>query len=434
METETVTAVRTETADKAVYTATFENDAFEEQVKEVDLGYYLVGYMTDWAVDTTKKFGPNANNASEYMLAINLAAGDEFKAVKAEGTTIIAWYPDQGTNYIVGANQAGSVTVYFRPDGQGGDGWHYGYLYISVPAVVELPAFKTQNLVLSGAIGVNFYLDLSMLSEEEKTGSYMTFEISGKGTTTPRDDIDEGFKNSKGNYGFTCYVNAAQMADTITATYHYGDGLTVSKEYSIEQYLTTFDDYINSFTEKQRTMTKAMADYGHYVQLFLAQSNQWTLGTDYAAMNHYYAQTYDIAEVRSAVESYAAVLGTNEDIEKVSFTLVLDSETAIKVYIKPASGYTGNITATVGSSTVNAAELQDDGRYMVRIPKISAHKLGITYTVKVTTDSGTAVTKVSGLSYVQMLLNHEAYANNSVAQNAMASIYYYYKAAYELKQ
>ena len=135
VETETVTAVRTETADKAVYTATFENEAFEEQVKEVDLGYYLVGSVTSWAVDTTKKFEVNADNASEYLLQITLAAGDEFKAVKAEGTTIIAWYPDQGTNYVVGTNQAGDVTVFFRPDGQGGDGWHYGYLYIATQHV-----------------------------------------------------------------------------------------------------------------------------------------------------------------------------------------------------------------------------------------------------------------------------------------------------------
>ncbi len=77
----------------------------------------------------------NSDNASEYLLQITLAAGDEFKAVKAEGTTIIAWYPDQGTNYVVGTNQAGDVTVFFRPDGQGGDGWHYGYLYIATQHV-----------------------------------------------------------------------------------------------------------------------------------------------------------------------------------------------------------------------------------------------------------------------------------------------------------
>ncbi len=135
VENETVTAVRTETADKAVYTATFENEAFEEQVKEVDLGYYLIGSMTSWALDTTKKFEVNPDTAGEYMLQITLAAGAEFKAVKTEGTTILAWYPDQGSNYVVGANQAGNVTVFFRPDGQGGDGWHYGYLYIATQHV-----------------------------------------------------------------------------------------------------------------------------------------------------------------------------------------------------------------------------------------------------------------------------------------------------------
>ena len=42
------------------------------------------------------------------MLPITLAAGDEFKAVKAEGTTIITWYPDgMDNNY----GQNGEIPV-----------------------------------------------------------------------------------------------------------------------------------------------------------------------------------------------------------------------------------------------------------------------------------------------------------------------------------
>lgn len=35
-------------------------------------------------------------------------------------------------NYIVDAAHAGEKTVYFRPDGQGGEGWHYGVIYVSL--------------------------------------------------------------------------------------------------------------------------------------------------------------------------------------------------------------------------------------------------------------------------------------------------------------
>ncbi|MBQ1631553.1 MAG: hypothetical protein II049_01880, partial [Clostridia bacterium] len=67
----------------------------------------------------------------------------------------------------------------------------------------------------------------------------------------------------------------------------------------------------------------------------------------------------------------------------------------------------------------------------VVIPNIRAQQLGTKYTIKATTDSGTAVTKVAGLSYVQNILNNENYTSKTNALNGMASLYYYYLKAYE---
>ena len=102
------------------------------------------------------------------------------------------------------------------------------------------PVFKKQSLVLTGQIGVNFFMDLPEIDGVDYSESYMTFEISGKGTTTEKDVYDSAFKNITGEYyGFTCYVNSIQMADTITATFHYGDGQTVENKYSVAQYMRT---------------------------------------------------------------------------------------------------------------------------------------------------------------------------------------------------
>ena len=90
------------------------------------------------------------------MLTYTLAAGDEFKVVKVEGETQ-TWMPDgMGNNYVVDAAHAGAKTIYFRPDGQGGEGWHYGCIYITPNGgeginntAVELQATKTiQNGML----------------------------------------------------------------------------------------------------------------------------------------------------------------------------------------------------------------------------------------------------------------------------------------------
>ena len=107
--------------------------------------YYLVGSMTEWAVvaDEAHTFAVNPENDAEYMLNFTLAENDAFKVMKVEGESQ-TWYPEgMDNNYTVDAAHAGEKTIYFRPDGQGGEGWHYGVIYVAAneePVVVELQA------------------------------------------------------------------------------------------------------------------------------------------------------------------------------------------------------------------------------------------------------------------------------------------------------
>ncbi len=107
--------------------------------------YYLVGSMTEWAVvaDEAHTFAVNPENDAEYMLNFTLAENDAFKVVKVEGESQ-TWYPEgMDNNYTVDGAHAGEKTIYFRPDGQGGEGWHYGVIYVDAnkePVVVELQA------------------------------------------------------------------------------------------------------------------------------------------------------------------------------------------------------------------------------------------------------------------------------------------------------
>lgn len=90
--------------------------------------YYLVGSMNEWTENEAYKFTANPNNPGEYMLATNLTEGASLKVKSSEGT----WYPDgMDNNYTVDAAHSCNVTVYFRPDGQGGNDWHYGFFYVT---------------------------------------------------------------------------------------------------------------------------------------------------------------------------------------------------------------------------------------------------------------------------------------------------------------
>ena len=290
---------------------------------------------------------------------------------------------------------------------------------------VNVPAFKSQSLVLSGQIGLNFFLELPEIPGVDYTKSYMTFTI-GQDQTEYRDDFDpEHMNGAHTRYGFTCFVNSIQMADTITATFHYGDGQTVSKEYSVVQYIDFFEKNIGSFNQKTITLIQAIADFGHYEQIYLADVNGWTLGEKYAEMTTFYTTEFDYDAILSKVDGKAFVKELDgSGVTKATYKLHLDSETTVDVFLTPKSGVTLTASATFNGKTY-AAEKQKDGRYLVQIPNISAHQLGDMITV--TGNAGGAFTvKVSALSYVRSVLKSDS--TNKAAKDGMSALYEYYAA------
>ncbi len=97
-------------------------------------GYYLVGNMTDWTVNSSYKLMQNnAADTEEYMITgVALSITSQLKVVYSEdGTTATVWYPGLGDNY--GANGEitadGTYTLYFRPNYNGGSDWFYNVIY-----------------------------------------------------------------------------------------------------------------------------------------------------------------------------------------------------------------------------------------------------------------------------------------------------------------
>ena len=293
------------------------------------------------------------------------------------------------------------------------------------------PTFITQSLVLSGEIGVNFYMDLSMLNPDELSQCYMTFTVGmGSKIKTPKAEFKEDLKSKDGEYyGFTCYVNAIQMADPIKATFHYptGDGEKTVKrgDYSVRLYVVGAND----LDETTVALARALINYGHFVQLYLSELRHWTIDTDYAEIKLIEGTevSYSTEQVKEEVADYAIQREhSNQDIAAITFSLVLDSETAIRVYFRPSENYTGGLTATVDGKTTEIKSLSD-GRFLLEIPNIAAHELGKHFAIVAKTVNGTANVNVSALSYVQSMLNKDD--ANPDAKNAVCAIYDYYKAA-----
>lgn len=306
---------------------------------------------------------------------------------------------------------------------------------IETPEYEDMPEFKTQSLLLSGQIGLNFYMSLpknSGVNYSDKN-CYMEFDVNGDSKSNNPQPYDPEFMNArKEYYGFRCYINSIQMADPITATFHYGSGKTITKTYSAKTYIDTVMG-MAGFSDEVKALMSAMMDYGHYMQIFLSESKKgtsaaWKIGVDHEEMPcaNVYTDS-DVQKTTQEVKKYAADYDiSNSDITKLTYSLVLDSETALNIYLTPSASYTGNVSAYLGGGRENLAVKQADGRYRVQISGISAHLLGEMHTIRVIA-GGTFDIKISALSYVNAVLSSSAFGNS--AKQGVTSLYKYYTSA-----
>ena len=322
------------------------------------------------------------------------------------------------------------------------------------------PVCKGHSVLLKeGKIGLKFFMDLSGLTEAERDSGYMTFDIAGKGTVT-NESVTSSEPNSAGYYEYVVELNAIQMADEITATFHYvQDGVekTVVETYSVKQYCIDFDKSNIEKGEKEIALTHALADYGHYLQLYLKGIRGWSFDSEngYTQMDKFY-NTYTSSDTSIVTTGSTAATTIardihSSDIKAITYSMTFDSDTCINIYFEMTDGvaYEGefqvDIVGGYGTYTPGTRyplmtgemvilERCSDGRYCLKITGICAQNLDKMYSISVNTDStmstngDAANIGVCGLSYARSL------AENSTSEGsdeAAVAIYRYYLAAKE---
>ena len=312
-----------------------------------------------------------------------------------------------------------------------------------VPDDAYTPQIYGHSLLLDGNIGVVFYVYIPSEDKEgyevdPKNDYVMQFDVSGDTSLNPN-DVHYTYRTTSGDevaaYGFVCYVNSLQMADTINAHLFYGTDTEscLDDTYSVEKYL----DVAVSRNEEGSTMynlAEAIRAYGHYAQLMLAKANSFDLGTDYTVLNS--STTYDetvISSVKSTVEDYKISRSVDDyttlGITSQPFSLLLDSGTTINLdfYLKDSS-----YTLSATGSGIKTTRYSDLNAYRVQIPNIAAHLLNTKYTVTASTTTngvsqGSIEIGVSALSYVRAVLNASNMPDEYI--NGVVSLYKYYEAA-----
>ncbi len=161
----------------------------------------------------------------------------------------------------------------------------------------------------------------------------------------------------------------------------------------------------------------------------LASHNGWEINKHHAAMTQAndYSDT-DFTATDTATQKYAITktLTDSSGVDDVKFALILDSETTIEICLTPKDDYAVEISAYLDGGNINMA-VKNGNNYTVSIGNISAHELGKTHTLEITTkypdaDSDSFTVTISALSYVQSAIH-----DDDDMKRAVTSLYRYYE-------
>ena len=194
----------------------------KETVYEGEYDKQLSVYRYSVTVEANSKERGNVSFTGTPIKGRNITLA----AIPNEGYTFMKWKPRSEDIAINDNNE------FIMPE--------HDVTVIAIFALENEPEFKVQSLKSKSEICVNFFMDLSMLTADQRKESYVTFRI-GNSSIEKRVNYNATFRNKTGlYYGFPCHIDIVQIADTITATYHYKvDKIMyeVEKQYSLMQHI-----------------------------------------------------------------------------------------------------------------------------------------------------------------------------------------------------
>ena len=388
----------------------------------IEDGYYLIG-QKGWTVDDIdleQKFEANPSNSSEFMLTTDLAVGDGIKVVQVSNGAIVGWYPDGMDNqYIVDVSHSGEKTIYFKPYYD--DAWSYfgGYIYIEAEGAVELYG---ASVSLKGNIGLNFYLipTAELLADE---GAYVTLDDAQYPIKGAKTRVVDG----KTLYQFSVDKHAKEMNDKVVLKVFSGSGAEqpiyrAKENKTSREYQFSIQDYIQKTiaagcADDLAALLQAMSDYGSLAQV-------------------HFNYPGERAEVKANLDSVTADMlaryasektdGTAAGMSYYGSSLVLESETVLRIYFTLDSGAIGDYTFKLNGKKVTPVQSGD--LWYVQVTNIAAKDLDKVHTLVVSSGEGTVFTaKSCALSYAYSVLNAEGQPESLV--NVVKGLYLYNEAA-----
>ena len=326
------------------------------------------------------------------------------------------------------------MNAWSEPDSQTAVSSTAQYLQIDrgcVPIVSEseLPTAKVYgcSLSLDGDIGVNFYV---VLPEEfiNDPDAYITLNT----TRLTLADATASTSGGQQLYKWKYRVVAKRMPEDVVLNVYNGAGeklklesFTTGEDFTESGYATSVSRYIqqtlaSSSNAKLIALVKALSDYGSKAQMHFNHNT--------SAAAAIYNQAAIDAVTAETVEPFRYTKTQTEQpgVSFAALTLVLESETTLKLYFKLNEGVIGDYSFTLDGKAVTPT--YSKGYYVVEIKDIAAKNLDKVYTVKVSDSSGVILTVNScALSYACQVMNLEGQSEKLL--QVVKALYLYNQAA-----
>ncbi len=319
------------------------------------------------------------------------------------------------------------------------------------------PGFKSMSVSLDGKIGLNVYVYLPG-DLDNLIGTKVDFTIN-KGNLYERHvstEIDFNNYDYDGFYKFTVYVQSVEMGDDIEATCTPAAASGISafslttplhvSDYCKDLYDLYFPNTDLPKSSEYKNLAKALFNYGVYAQEFLSQNSleTWTIDPESGVKGHKGMGSRttkgsftipDIDKDNPGIDGIAHYfdLLDSAGITNITYSVVMDSETAIKIFITTGTGVTLD-SAIKGDQYYGADPVitkTGENSYVVAIRNIPAANLKSLSTLTLKTSAGEATASVSPISYATALLN-SSYGGKNEVKYAMKALDDYYKAALAL--
>ena len=272
---------------------------------------------------------------------------------------------------------------------------------------------------LEGNIGLNFYVSLADEIAGDPT-AFVRFTYADTIVDVPIQVLiplsAEGDSHVQGEpRRFTCPISAKNMTDVVTAQVINAEGPVGDR---VALSVATYCYYMITHSQDAElvSLMKAMLNYGAAAQVLFDHN------TDNLANASLSEADKILADVDASAYAHA-VTGSEEGIQVYNATLLLETETSIRIYFK-----------LTGSKTINQFTFQVNGQvvqakangelYYVEIPNIAAQHLDQMHTVTV----GGLTIRYGGLSYVNQVIKNPQYATEAMT-NAAKALFAYNKMA-----